>query len=111
LAECEERVTPLGWWQGNSSLRKHVPGELPPNPAGLYDMHGNLYEWCRDAWDGQHPLTGGVEPLSTLDTWARVLRGGGYNSIAPRCRSARRNWNNFGTEFYGFRLGARIVPH
>ncbi|NES02998.1 MAG: formylglycine-generating enzyme family protein [Okeania sp. SIO2F4] len=67
-------------------------GIFPPNSFGLYDMHGNVYEWCQDVWhdsyegaptDGSAWETGG-------NTKYRLLRGGCWNNYSRNCRSARR---------------------
>jgi len=76
--------------------RVRAVGQMKPNPWGLHDMYGNVYEWCEDVWhdsydgapsDGSPWLEGG-------DTAYRVLRGGCWDSTPDRCRSAAR--------FFGF---------
>jgi formylglycine-generating enzyme required for sulfatase activity len=66
-------------------------GGYPTNAFGLYDMHGNLWEWCND-WYG---LYGGTvtDPIGAGAGSYRVMRGGGWYSIALYCRSAIRNDN------------------
>lgn len=82
-------------------------GSLPPNPFGLYDMHGGLWEWCADAWHEDYrgaPLDG--------STWqgrsgsARVLRGGCWHDPPGLCRSAARLQHvpHEGEDFFGFRV-------
>jgi formylglycine-generating enzyme required for sulfatase activity len=81
-------------------------GSFPPNAFGLYDMHGNVLEWCSDRWrqnyngaptDGSSRETGGFD---------RVLRGGFWSGYADSCRSANRNWYtlNNGYRVCGFRV-------
>ena len=79
-----------------------------PNAWGLYDMHGNVREWCADWYEGDyHETTNsarksiGVEP-----GWFRVLRGGSWHSLADSCRSASRDFAgpSSGSRFTGFRL-------
>jgi eukaryotic-like serine/threonine-protein kinase len=85
-------------------------GTFPANAFGLYDMHGNVYEWCEDHWHDSYidaPTDGSswLEKGSTLDT-ARVLRGGSW-VYAPRwCRSAYRL--NFVAGTRSYRLGFRV---
>lgn len=61
---------------------------FPPNAWGLYDMHGNLYEWCYDFY--HEKLPGGDDPLVTQEGEARVIRGGTWNRKGSSCRSAYR---------------------
>jgi formylglycine-generating enzyme required for sulfatase activity len=73
-------------------LNKATPVDhFPPNPWGLFDMHGNLWQWCEDCY-GCYPLTDAVDPVHTeKDLKApRVLRGGSFNSRPFSCRSAFR---------------------
>ena len=71
-----------------------------PNGYGLYDMHGNVSEWCADWYDENYGLTeaelGGLtaDPAGPVVGLDRVLRGGSWNSVAQRCRSAFRNYGN-----------------
>ena len=72
-------------------------GQYDPNAWGLYDMHGNVSEWCYDRFNSRYP--GGIKvdyagPETGTD---RVLRGGGWEDFAHRCRSSSRNRLNPGT--------------
>jgi formylglycine-generating enzyme required for sulfatase activity len=66
-------------------------GQFPPNAWGLYDLHGNLWDWCQDGY-GEYNLVDIEDPLNDNKT-ARVLRGGSWGDGPSRCRSAFRNWN------------------
>ena len=89
----------VGWFQINSGEHKHEVGLLKPNAWGLYDMHGNVWEWCR--------CTAPVDddPLST-----RILRGGSWYDAPRFCRSAMRRWldEDRGGPDIGFRVA--LVP-
>ena len=87
----------LGWYCGNSDLRTHPVGpELPPeerkepNPWGLYDVHGNVWEWT---WDLHAEYPGSAtDPLGAEAGETRVFRGGSMEACAGCCRSGNRYW-------------------
>jgi len=64
-------------------------GSFKPNPWGLYDMHGNVWQWCSD-WYGDYPAGNAIDPKGSDKGASRVLRGGTWRSNPCRCRSARR---------------------
>lgn len=64
-------------------------GSYPANAFGLYDMHGNVWEWCSD-WHGDYPATAQTNPEGPASSEVRVARGGGSEDDANRCRSADR---------------------
>jgi len=74
---------------GSEIRRTKRVGSYPANGWGLYDMHGNVWEWCRD-WYGD-ALGGGVDPTGPLTGDGRVYRGGSWNDTAADCRSALRD--------------------
>lgn len=76
-----------------------------PNAWGIYDMHGNLYEWCLD-WYGE-TLSGGDDPAGVGEGEGRVIRGGTWNRTATSCRSAYRY--SAGPESRSYNIGFRVV--
>ena len=95
-----------GWFRGNSGDRTHAVASLEPNPWGLYDMHGNVWEWVQDRYSNSYPSSSSrTNPLHTSG-FTRVLRGGGWSISAQYLRSAHRYTTSpsFRNNLYGFRL-------
>ena len=81
----------IAWWSSNSASQTHsVNGKLA-NAWGLYDMIGNVWEWCSD-WYGDYPTGGVSDPTGPNSGSLRLLRGGSWNFDAGLCRSASRYW-------------------
>ena len=103
--ECPE-MDEVGWYTGNGDGKTHPIGQKKPNAWGLYDMHGNVYEWCLD-WKGDYPATAVSDPTGPSTGLYRVIRGGGWFSSARYCRSAYRNCYGYPDDRssdYGFRV-------
>jgi serine/threonine protein kinase len=99
----------MGRFEGNSGSTTHAVGEKKANAWGLHDMHGNVWEWCRDIWGGSAKLYGGTNPLGTIGVH-RVVRGGSWSNNAANCRAAVRSGNAPGNRrsYLGFRPA--LVP-
>lgn len=97
----------VGWYCGNSPGTFQLVGLKSPNTWGLYDMHGNLWEWCWDGFIANYETLPSVDPVydGVLNDY-RVLRGGSYIYFAYLCRSAYRHKDGpWWTENqYGFRI-------
>jgi formylglycine-generating enzyme required for sulfatase activity len=102
----------VGWFQGNSDNRTQPVGSKQPNALGLYDMNGNVFEWCEDDAHGNYsggPCDGSAW-IGNPRSPDRVYRGGSWGSDAEYCRVTKRNGNRANLRDYsvGFRLA--FVP-
>ena len=96
----------LGWYTDNSGWRTHEVGTKSANAWGLYDMHGNVGEWCEDRYDDYKNIKSFQNPINVTTGSSRVLRGGSWADYAESCRSAFRNCGGPTNrrDYYGFRL-------
>lgn len=78
-----------GWYDANSGSKTHAVGTKNPNELGIYDMSGNVWEWCKD-WYGDYSVSAQTNPKGATTGSYRVKRGGSWGSSASRCRGARR---------------------
>jgi formylglycine-generating enzyme required for sulfatase activity len=95
----------IGWYCNNSNHRSHPVAKKKPNVWGLYDMHGNVWEWCQD-WYSDYPSSMVIDPSGPSNGTYRVSRGGSWYCGAQSCRSANRYKVNpdYRNPLIGFRL-------
>ena len=79
-----------GWYHDNSRGRTHSVGIKEPNAWGVYDMHGNVWEWCWDWYDEYPPRSSTTDPIGPVTGKFRVVRGGSWGNSIWGCRSAAR---------------------
>jgi formylglycine-generating enzyme required for sulfatase activity len=110
FGDSESRLDDYAWYENNSDNKVHPVGLKLPNSYGLYDMHGNVWEWVQDGWHNYYGAPTDGSALECEDESYRVLRGGSWGGNAGYCRSAFRNAYipNAINNNDGFRLLAEI---
>ena len=115
FGEDSDKLGEYAWYNQNSGKKTHPVGQKKPNPWGLYDMHGNVWEWVQDWYDKgyykQFQNKTAVDPTGPEKGTYRVFRGGGWSSFAAHLRSASRGNRppGFAYGIVGFRL-LRTIP-
>ena len=102
-------LTNFAWYGDNSNGRTHPVGQKLPNAWGLYDMHGNVWEWCQNR-NGRYPGGWAVDPPGADTGSSRVIRGGGWYDFARFCRSANRSGYPDGTKHFLVGFRAVLAP-
>ena len=104
-----EQLGKYAWYDSNSGRKTHPVGQLKPNAWGLYDMHGNVWEWVEDDWHKNYASAhnDGRAWINTPRGASRVIRGGSWNNDAQHCRAALRF--NFAPDVRAYDLGFRLA--
>ena len=112
FGDDESKLGEYAWFNGNTydagEQYPHEVGKKKPNPCGLHDMHGSVWEWCSDLYDTK--LSGGVDPKGPAPRMSsRVSRGGCWGLNPPGCRSAIRGTGTASSNNYSWDIGFRVA--
>lgn len=99
-------IEQVAWYEGNSGLKTHPVGSKQPNELGIYDMSGNVWEWCYD-WYGAYGNGSQTDPVGPALASRRVIRGGGWDNDATNGRVSDRDVITPSFRYYA--LGFRLV--
>ncbi len=105
FGDNESELPDYAWCIENAEKQTHPVSSRKPNNWGLYDMHGNVLEWCQD-WC-EYQLQGGIDPSGPESGSSRVLRGGSWGNFARNCRCALRSSSH--PAIRGIDVGFRVL--
>ncbi len=110
----DSNLDPYLWWYGSYDPQAKFwgiseVGLKRPNPWGLYDMHGNVMEWCHDCWIDPYPRGRTIDPRGPEEGYDRIYRGGACQSYLRDCRAAYREMRSADADYTD--IGFRIVKN
>ncbi len=113
FGDSDSDLGSYAWYKDNSNEKTHPAAQKKPNAFGLFDMHGNVWEFCRDKYvDNYDKTPRDGTAFETEGSSIRVIRSGGWGNHPRRCRSAwRAGWDDgfsYGFDVFGFRPAASL---
>ena len=112
LYSGSNNIDDVAWFGGNSGKQTHLVGEKKANGFGLYDMSGNVWEWCWDSWIRTYTTATQKDPVFVnKDSRSRIFRGGSWSDDPLEARNANRggNFSTHRSSRVGFRFLRMIV--
>jgi formylglycine-generating enzyme required for sulfatase activity len=105
FGDSDQRLEHFAWFEKNSENKTHPVGQKRPNAWGLFDMHGNVWEWCAD-WYGEYEKGKCINPKGPEEGESKMLRGGSWSDRTVYCRSACRSCSHPDSRnsYLGFRV-------
>jgi len=107
-----EKLEDMGWYERNSGGKTQGVGQKQANAWGLHDMHGNVWEWCRDGYADKLPGGSVIDPKGAKASVNNVFRGGSWKNAAINCRASDRCWltPEYSSDYLGFRVALCPAP-
>ncbi len=104
-----DNIDEVAWYGDNSDDNTHDVGQKKPNELGIYDMSGNVWEWCHNR-HGDYPLFAVTNPCGPLLGWGRIIRGGSWLGGNNGCRSTHRCYSGPSLRTYSVGFRVALVP-